>query len=1696
MIGLLASGLRRSGPVRTALAGALVVAVALCAWSLAPDVRAAGPLGPQGLALPAGKEAKDAGEPPVLRSAARQRMAEAIQKEREQRHRELSSAPKRQERAESRRKWARLRGASALDVDKRFFDILGRPSWRPADAQPGVRALKYLDSRTMLVRDGAENRKALLVSDTPLWTEDEDGEPARVSTKLVADGDELVTENALVDVAIARDADEGVEFVDQSATLVPVVAEGARVDTVASSDRVTYTNIDRDTDLSISPTAIGVQTHHVLRSVDAPQSLPMKFDLPDGAEIKPVEGGGAAVTKDGKEIGSVSAPIAADAQGQTVQSKLRLDGDEVIVDVEHQGKDLAYPIVVDPTYVIDQNPWYDVTAQAGPWRFGTPWPGYFFLGQTGDGAKYLYSAANANFGHTTWGWMINSVPGAGGGFTYATQFYNLSHSSQGTCVSAGIFNSAAGDWDRDGSHHAYGVGANTGPMVICGSFSGWIVDVCADGNCWGGVPGEVAALQLWMYGTGFRGPNAQTAVGATAAYMRDDDAPYWTDLGDHPGNGVWTRAQTARFVTAARDNGLGMKRTYIRYGDTVRDNTHPCVGTWNSACPANSSTGSETWNLLEGEHTVDYYAADVVDHPISAQRVIRVDRGGPEINLGDVLASRGGPDEPAITDPSISQTSRLSIDVFDGNPGDLSGAAKRSGVDTVTTVLQKKNRDTGAYEGVADSALPAAYDAAACAAGSCPAPARSYTFSPAGKADGIYRVVVTATDFAGNTTTRNVYFRVGNDPRDGGSPGNATPKKASVPEVGMWYSVWYANEGELIKSSGHGVGSTNQLMADVTGDGKADAVAFFGANGNWYVATSNGAMFNTYSLWRDGHGTNSDKQFLADVTGDGKADAVVFFKSTGSWYVAASNGNGFNSYSLWKSGHGVGSTNQLVADVNGDGKADAVTFTGASGTWHAATSTGAGFNNPTQWRTGHGVGSTNQLLGDVTGDGKADAVVFFTGNGSWYVAASNGATFDGYSQWASNLGTGSVEQLLADAVGDSKLDAVVVRTDKKWSVGASGGSDFSAAGSVELWVQEFIGKRHFVANVDGVGKAERIAYGDPAAAYKYKYTYGDGTWRVLPPGYNEPSDYDLWSTFNIKEQPRVGTGYRQYDSGEPAVIREHLDQLEGARVDYLLFDITNNLREPIKARGRAVCAEIKARRAAGRPAPRFAVAVGAIQFTGDLEEIEREAQGVWDAFVTHPACNAAGSTSNYYAMHGKPLLVVYTKDYAQRRAWETAAINKTASSRFTIRWAQGQINSVGTGTHQVEDPGNYFGWITKNGPLGGRGSETMVVMPGVQNDGGVVATRDPGGNPGAFYRWNWDRILAVHHGYSFLNYGTWIAGHGAGSNRRFLADVTGDGKDDAVVYFANTGSWYVAAANGDGYGYYSLWKSGHGVGSSNQMLADVTGDGKADAVAYFSDGRWFAATSFGSGFNNYSLWRDGHGVGSANQMLADVTGDKRADAVAYFSDGRWFVATSWGGGFNGYSQWGSGHGVGSQKRMLADVNGDKRADAVVYFGDGRWFVAASNGGGFNNYSQWGSVPLGSNGQFLADVNGDKRADAVVSFHDGNWFAALSKDDQRFDGPTQWTSGHGIGATETLLGDSTGDGRADAVAYFGNSGTWYLARADCLGCSPRNVVINSFNEYSEQTAVAPAINAGAEPWPSPDYYWDLTRYYIGRLYDDG
>ena len=581
------------------------------------------------------------------------------------------------------------------------------------------------------------------------------------------------------------------------------------------------------------------------------------------------------------------------------------------------------------------------------------------------------------------------------------------------------------------------------------------------------------------------------------------------------------------------------------------------------------------------------------------------------------------------------------------------------------------------------------------------------------------------------------------DPTGGAFPPSspvALPGRASA----IWYSTWYTARDPFFWHAGHGVGASTRFLADVNADGRADAVVFFGSGdlaGNWYVALSTGAGFTNYSQWASGHGTGSTWQGLADVNGDGSADAVAFFvdgQLGGNWYVATSNGAGFNNYSPWISGHGTGSSWQGLADVNGDKTADAVVYFGAgglAGNWYVATSNGGGFNNYSQWATGHGVGSTWQGLADVSGDGFADAVVYFGAGGlagNWYVATSNGGGFNNYGQWAAGHGVGSTWQGLGDVDGNGAADALVwfpegppacsvEKSSGKWYAAPSSGGGF---GGGALWRTQrptegghapaFLG----AADVTGDHTADAVL-GFPHGVWTVRRGEGDG----------DPVTENLWSAWGIDYVPLVDGVPQPYDSADETVIDSHLAMLHGAGFDVLLFDLTNHVQTGfILDRARVVRDRIVAFNQ-GRPENdriRFAIAVGGMQFSHNPAELEGEAAFVAANFVLG---------DEYYRWKGKPLLVSYSGP-EDRSAWQ-AHPDHTQTDQFSVGFAQGEIKDASAA--------GFFGWgvtQTISDP------EVMTVMAGWDNNKcGPIVLRDQG----RFYDASWRSLLAARPHLAVVN---------------------------------------------------------------------------------------------------------------------------------------------------------------------------------------------------------------------------------------------------------------------------------------------------------------------------------------------------------
>jgi hypothetical protein len=244
----------------------------------------------------------------------------------------------------------------------------------------------------------------------------------------------------------------------------------------------------------------------------------------------------------------------------------------------------------------------------------------------------------------------------------------------------------------------------------------------------------------------------------------------------------------------------------------------------------------------------------------------------------------------------------------------------------------------------------------------------------------------------------------------------------------------------------------------------------------------------------------------------------------------------------------------------------------------------------------------------------------------------------------------------------------------------------------------------------------------------------------------------------------------------------------------------------------------------------------------------------------------------------------------------------------------------------------------------------------------------------------------------------------------YFADVTGDGRADAIVINQDNGipnGIYVDPSSGSNFPQANqrLWLSGSHSGlpspsgNGGNYFADVSGDGRADAVIFRDDGV-SVATSTGSSFGTETKWSNVPFYGNHGTFVADVTGDGKADIIAVNTD-HLTIRRSDGMTFLGNENWADNY-YGLRTTAFADVNGDGKADAIAINPDGI-YVRISTGNTFANTVKWTpDAFFGDLNTQFADVNGDKKADAIVSNAAGNGVTVRYSTGSSFGASHDWS----------------------------------------------------------------------------------------------
>jgi hypothetical protein len=253
------------------------------------------------------------------------------------------------------------------------------------------------------------------------------------------------------------------------------------------------------------------------------------------------------------------------------------------------------------------------------------------------------------------------------------------------------------------------------------------------------------------------------------------------------------------------------------------------------------------------------------------------------------------------------------------------------------------------------------------------------------------------------------------------------------------------------------------------------------------------------------------------------------------------------------------------------------------------------------------------------------------------------------------------------------------------------------------------------------------------------------------------------------------------------------------------------------------------------------------------------------------------------------------------------------------------------------------------------------------------------------------------------------------------ARLNGDAAADLVFYRSTTGEWTEAVNAGRG--TFIVRASGTGVPDQQLLLADVTGDGRDDRLMYDPRTGTVVVTTHdqsGDVTEARRTWPAG-----ARLHAGDFNGDGFADLAGYdAATGRGFVALRTRADFVVIdTSWGAGWTV-----TPARLSDRRRSDLVFYDPKtGAARVATSDGrGGFTSEAR--TWPAGLALQ-AADLEGDGRDDLFgYSPHSGVWWTAAFSSRGVSESIGQWTLGW-----HAATGDLNGDGRSDVLLYDPLSG---------------------------------------------------------------
>ena len=522
----------------------------------------------------------------------------------------------------------------------------------PAGIFDHLQVEEFQSDHVAVVGNASDNsaqadQSALLDSILPLQVKDDQGEPHKVDLGLEVSPNGLNPINPLVPVEIPRSLEEGITLPDEGVKFRVVGAPGDRAPSNVEQSLAFYPNIAADTDMTIAPTPIGVETFTQLRTSAAPTLQTFSFDLP-GETVLRQRGAGAEIARAGEVVAVIPPPTAIDATGEAVPVTMELSGNALTVEVA-PGPTTIYPVLVDP--YIETFTWTDFVGQYDAWYAASNSPNFFGSTMGIWGGQYGLNL-KSTAGYVT--------PNAQADWNYYVPRYFTDYETLGLHPTSYIDKmtfSGMYFWFEDSAPHA------NMPMAMMGIWDeqkGAFATVSTRNGSEGEISNGSVSLANINHVTDVKnGGIALSTGGDTVARPRhlwvpqatveitDSDIPSFSSaLG--PAN--WLGASTGDPVEfSANDSGLGISGIKVKIPSSVGGFVEPeqsvgCIGNAEHSCPRTWSSNFVNFNpavMPQGEDVLQLFAKDPILHWSPGKLAkVKVDHTNPSLSIAGNLTEQ------------------------------------------------------------------------------------------------------------------------------------------------------------------------------------------------------------------------------------------------------------------------------------------------------------------------------------------------------------------------------------------------------------------------------------------------------------------------------------------------------------------------------------------------------------------------------------------------------------------------------------------------------------------------------------------------------------------------------------------------------------------------------------------------------------------------------------------------------------------------------------------------------------------------------------------------------------------------------------------------------------------------------------------------------------------------------------------------